>query len=190
MNEILFRGIRKDNGDLVYGFYAKSPKGNVYITETSVNGTAIPMVVEPESVGQYIGLQDKDGKKAFTGDISVDLSGRFWVLFDCAGGFGTCTLSEWMKRDRTNCFLYEGLSDPQNASWFSENHKVVGSIHDRDLREFMGCDRSADDYVRAREILKNRNSYEDSLDSVIQACEKISKCGGKEAVSPSVERVR
>lgn len=112
--------------------------------------------VEPGSIGQYVGLLDLDRKKVFTGDISMDLRGGLWVVFDCAGGFGTCSLSEWMKKDRTAIFLYEGLSDPQNASWFTANHKVVGSIHDRDLREFIGCDRSVDDYVRAREILRAR----------------------------------
>lgn len=133
MREILFRGktTSKEKGEFnntwVYGDLIKNkdkyyihPQANVVTVSGELGKIIVMHEVIPETVGQWTGLFDKNGKKIFEGDI-LDTPG--WIVSYCAdtnAGLGM-NAGWYIQRDNFTSWL-----ELEN----SEGHVVLGNIHD------------------------------------------------------------
>ena len=77
MREILFRGKRLDNGEWIEGnlFY---PDTDNYPTQILLGNNIATFTynVDPDTVSEFTGLHDKNGKHVFEGDI-IKIKGGF-----------------------------------------------------------------------------------------------------------------
>ena len=141
MRDIIFRGKRLYNGEWEYGDLLQYDDGSVCIGVHSKNYTDDGFnsgqyrriaLVDEDTVGQYTGLQDKNGKKIFEGDIfKEDYSGIVRSVFRVPGGLAFEDNPVSFGYDhRAPVYPYSSIAEMQNASWLSRYCEIIGNIHD------------------------------------------------------------
>lgn len=134
MREILFRGKRVDNGEWVYG-YLLSVMGFHHIIPSGVGQVELDCPVDPDTVGQYTGLKDKEGVKIFEGDLLKDPDGdvtKCVVEWRCFGwylvGYGIqgALMEYGFDEDKGEVgeLFEETFND--HSDWY----EVIGNIHE------------------------------------------------------------
>ena len=133
MREILFRGRRKDNGEWICGNLTVWSDGSASIDKDPTEASVL-YAVDPETVGQYTGLTDKNGKKIFEGDICKDKHNELWkVKFgqycDCSDGMQV-GFHYSKQRTFTNGSIGEELFCMLCSTYHPEAFEVIGNFHD------------------------------------------------------------
>ncbi len=158
MREILFRGKRTDNSEWVYGYYVKmnvigGVNHLIYSADSVVGVYKKPYIVDPETVGQYTGLTDKNGRKIFEGDI---------LEFDdeiVEGYYTSCgrEYNSWEVKNYGVVGFYEESAGYDFCKYKFNENQVEADLHENNTMEFA-------DFVKELEIVGNIHDNPEMLE--------------------------
>ena len=132
--EILFRGKRMDNGEWTYGYYCPKPYSHFPCEATIFPSETIDRDwhgerVDPDTVGQFIGLCDKNGVRIFEGDIIEYTDG-------CNDWLGAV---KYDGDDAQFVVRFIGGDVESFDNLYSVDCEVIGNVHDNpELLEVSG----------------------------------------------------
>lgn len=122
--EILFRGKRKDNGELAYGYLFKS-WNRMFLLWGMTDDVPNMVEVKPETVGEFTNLTDKNDNEIFEGDIVKCYSLEY----------GYTNKAVYYNQDKAR-FVLSSLGTDYDFDEFI-TLEVIGNIYDKDIYELL-----------------------------------------------------
>lgn len=118
--EILFRGKRIDNGEWTEGYLFKI-WNRTYLLWGMTGDVPNMVEVIPETVSQYTGLTDKNGKKIFEGDV---------VAFPYKIAKGKEKLAYYLVAYDDEFGIYRPFGD-SDCGFCPKSVEIIGNVYDR-----------------------------------------------------------
>ena len=129
MREIVFRGKQVNDGMWIQGYLFQC-WGRAYILWGMTNDTPTMHDVKPETIGQFTGLVDKNGKRIFEGDIvAFNAEDELWEPHYYQGLVYFCDGTFWVDCGKDNDDN-DVLFSIGHALLADKNIQVIGNIHD------------------------------------------------------------
>ena len=135
MREILFRGKRIDNGKWVEGFYSPIRLPIVGEMGHFINENGYRAIeIKKETVCEYTGLTDKNGKKIFEGDIvKYNLWDDKFDYCEVKFGYFYAAMDSYNGGPALGFYLADINGKADDIGFFENLYKfveVIGNIHD------------------------------------------------------------
>lgn len=144
MRTIKFKAKRLDNGEWLEGYYRGNYEGKAFISR--IKRPPLLFEVDPDTVCQFTGFLDKNGKEIYEGDVLRSDE----YPYSCIGDkerdnyFG---LIEWNENEAAFYIvtiknpkssvkgISDGISDYLSKSAL-QDFEVIGNIHDDEWKQF------------------------------------------------------
>lgn len=130
--EILFRGKRSDNGEWVYGYLIGNNVivGKMAYFDDDYFITEFWYKVDPETIGQFTGITDKNGTKVFEGDIITVSYPRCSLEKKIDDKSGVVRYLDTLPRFMIMEYIEPNCVAISSFNNTGEEWEVIGNIHD------------------------------------------------------------